>query len=353
MEELSRTEEARLDEKARAEAGVEEKREEALSLGSRLKGLYEELGGLRSERTREEEALGAIRERVSGIEGAISALGEKARKVEEEKGTLGFGLKEIELQAANLEEKLAERYGLGLGDLPASSTVVEGHARPEEGGGTAREVLASLREEREALHAKILAMGEVSLSALEEYRDLEERHTFLLAQQEDLTRSVEGLMKAIARINRTSRSKFRAAFDEINARFKENFPKFFRGGHAELRLTDETNILESGIDIVAQPPGKKLQNISLLSGGEKALTAVSLIFSIFLIKPSPFCLLDEVDAPLDEANIDRFNAFVHDISDISQFILITHNKQTMEVVDRLYGVTMEEPGVSKIVSVRF
>ncbi len=355
IEELSRKLEDRSREKALAERSVEEKRAEAAEVEKRLQVLYSELNELKSRRTREEEALGAMQERIREMERGVADLVEKARKAEEEKGTLGFMVKEIELKTANLEEKLRERYGMGLEDLPPAPAAAgmeegqEGSAEEEDGPGD----ISSLRARRDELQAKIIAMGEVSLSALEEYRELEERHTFLLAQQEDLTRSLDGLMKAIARINRTSRARLRSAFDEINARFKENFPKFFRGGHAELRLTDEQNILESGIDIVAQPPGKKLQNISLLSGGEKALTAVSLIFSIFLIKPSPFCLLDEVDAPLDEANIDRFNAFVRDISDISQFILITHNKRTMEVVDRLYGVTMEEPGVSKIVSVQF
>ncbi len=363
VEELGRALKARLDEKALAETGVEEKEKEAAEAEARLKGLYNGLVAAREERAREEGALASIRGRIKEVEEAISALDEKKRRLEEEQGALGFGLKELELRASNLEERLAERYGLGLKDLQPTKTPSSGDAAEERDGrgavtGDAPDAgapvdMASLREERDALQARILAMGEVSLSALEEYRELEGRHAFLLAQQEDLTKSTEGLMKAIARINRTSRARLRAAFDEINERFRENFPKFFRGGHAELRLTDETNILESGIDIVAQPPGKKLQNISLLSGGEKALTAVSLIFSIFLIKPSPFCLLDEVDAPLDEANIDRFNAFVRDISNISQFILITHNKRTMEVVDRLYGVTMEEPGVSKIVSVRF
>ena len=193
----------------------------------------------------------------------------------------------------------------------------------------------------------------MSLSALEEYSELEGRHSFLLEQQADLTKSCDSLHAAISRINRTTREKFKAAFDEINAKFKENFPKFFNGGKAELRLTENTDVLEAGVEIVAQPPGKKLQNITLLSGGEKALTATSLIFSIFLIKPSPFCLLDEVDAPLDDANIDRFNIFVKDMSQLSQFILITHNKKTMEMADSLFGITMEEPGISKVISVEF
>ncbi|MFQ5353913.1 MAG: chromosome segregation protein SMC, partial [Thermodesulfobacteriota bacterium] len=346
--ELADMHRARLKEKTLAEEELEEKNRLSVRIREKIEGLYRELSSAKEGRTGEEEALSAVTGRIKEVEGSIKALEEKKRKLEEQRGTLGFGLKEIELKVASLSEKMTERYGLGLDDLPA------GHEAQGEDGEEGETIEpATLRQRRDEIRAKILAMGEVSLSALEEYRELEERYNFLLTQQEDLTTSVEGLHKAIARINKTTRAMFSAAFKEINAKFTENFPKFFRGGHAELKLMDESNILESGIEIVAQPPGKKLQNLSLLSGGEKALTAVSLIFSIFLIKPSPFCLLDEVDAPLDEANIDRFNTFVRDISDVSQFILITHNKRTMEMVERLYGVTMEEPGISKVVTVKF
>ncbi len=342
----------RADEKARSEAEIEDKKQLSLTIKNKIESLYKELRTAKEGRTVEKEGLQAVTERIQESDGAIKAIEDKLRRLEEQKGTLGFGLKEIEMKVASLEEKMAERYGLSLDDL-ARPLGEEGAVDKEDGTIDEAADPAALREERDKIRAKILSMGEVSLSALEEYRELDERHTFLLKQHEDLTASMEGLHKAIARINRTTRAMFSAAFKEINEKFTENFPKLFRGGHAELRLLDETNILESGIEIVAQPPGKKLQNLTLLSGGEKALTAVSLIFSIFLIKPSPFCLLDEVDAPLDEANIDRFNAFVRDISNISQFILITHNKRTMEMVERLYGITMEEPGVSKVVSVKF
>ena len=171
-------------------------------------------------------------------------------------------------------------------------------------------------------------------------------------QQTDLTRSVDAFHSAITRINRTT-EKFKVTFDEINAKFKETFPRFFTGGKAELKLTEGDEVLEAGIEIAVQPPGKRFQNLTLLSGGEQALTATALIFAIFLIKPSPFCLLDEVDAPLDDANVDRFNLFVRDMAKISQFLLITHNKKTMEMADALYGITMQEPGVSKVVTMRF
>jgi chromosome segregation protein len=188
--------------------------------------------------------------------------------------------------------------------------------------------------------------------AIEEFSDLEERWTFLTEQEQDLQNSMESLQSAITKINRTTRKRFRETFEQVNERFQEVFPRLFLGGKAELKLTDEQDLLETGIDIAVQPPGKKLQSVNLLSGGEKALTAVALIFAIFLIKPSPFCILDEVDAPLDDANISRFNDMVKEMSGNSQFIIITHNKRTMAVANTLYGVTMESPGVSKMVSVR-
>jgi chromosome segregation protein len=202
------------------------------------------------------------------------------------------------------------------------------------------------------LQKQVDEMGEVNLTAIEEHRELEERFEFLTSQKTDLEESLNGLQQAIQKINRTTRKRFFETFQLVNAKFQELFPRLFRGGHAELRLTNEEDLLETGIDIIVQPPGKKLQNVTLLSGGEKALTALALIFAIFLIKPSPFCLLDEVDAPLDDANIGRFNEMVREMCAISQFIVITHNKGTMAVADTLYGITMEEPGMSKTVSVK-
>ena len=179
-----------------------------------------------------------------------------------------------------------------------------------------------------------------------------QRHAFLAGQKKDLESSIKALRDAIAKIDRTSRERFARTFEVVNDRFQRVFPRLFGGGRAGLLLTEEGPTGEPGVEIVAQPPGKKLQSVTLLSGGEKALTAVALIFAIFLIKPTPFCLLDEVDAPLDEGNVGRYNDLLREMAKQSQFILITHNKRTMEVVDTLYGVTMEEPGISKLVSVR-
>ncbi|MCJ7495979.1 MAG: chromosome segregation protein SMC, partial [Deltaproteobacteria bacterium] len=202
------------------------------------------------------------------------------------------------------------------------------------------------------LKSLIESMGEVNLLAIQEYEEAKTRLEFLTEQEADLVQSLEALDQAIKKINRTSRKRFAETFEAVNQKFKEIFTVLFNGGRAELVLTDESNLLETGVDIVAQPPGKRLQNISLLSGGEKALTAVALIFSLYLINPSPFCLMDEVDAPLDDANIGRFNKMIKDMAQKYQFILVTHNKLTMELADTLYGVTMEEMGISKLVSVK-
>lgn len=195
-------------------------------------------------------------------------------------------------------------------------------------------------------------LGEINWQAIEDYDRQKMRFDFLQAQERELRQSLEDLEVAIEHIDQKSKERFKVAFDEVNMRFEKVFPIIFGGGNAELKVVGDINDPECGVDIVAQPPGKKMQNINLMSGGEKALTAVSLIFSIFLVKPSPFCLLDEVDAPLDDANVGRFNELLREMSHDSQFILITHNKKTMELNDTLYGVTMQEAGVSKAVSVQ-
>ena len=187
----------------------------------------------------------------------------------------------------------------------------------------------------------------------EEYRELETRHEFVTKQRQDLLDSIESTETAIGRIDQTSRQRFLEAFEIINREFAVTFRQLFGGGSAGLRLVDEQDALESGIDIIAQPPGKTLQNVLLLSGGEKAMTAIALLFAIFRYRPSPFCLLDEVDAPLDDANVGRFINMVSELRDTTQFIIITHHRRTMETADHLFGITMEEPGISKLVSVNF
>jgi chromosome segregation protein len=191
------------------------------------------------------------------------------------------------------------------------------------------------------------------MMALEEYKEAAERHGFLETQRKDLLESIENTQNTIKEIDEVSRQKFEEAFNIINENFQRTFTKLFGGGQGFMRLTDVENSAESGIDIVASPPGKKLQNVLLLSGGEKALTALSLLVGIFQYQPSPFCILDEVDAPLDETNVGRFADMIKEMSSTTQFILITHNKRTMQAAPVMYGVTMQEQGVSKLVSVKF
>ena len=195
-------------------------------------------------------------------------------------------------------------------------------------------------------------VGEVNLVAVQEYKEVKQRHDTLEGQRSDLEESVRSIRNTIAQLNRTCRERFRETFDRVNALFQEGYPKLMGGGRARLVLTDEEDMLETGVDIEVQPPGKRLQNMALLSGGEMAMAAIALIFSLFQVKPSPFCLLDEVDAPLDEANGARFNNLLREMAKLSQFIVITHNKTTMECVDTLYGVTMPNPGCSQLVSVK-
>jgi chromosome segregation protein len=210
---------------------------------------------------------------------------------------------------------------------------------------TAEEAIGTLK-------AKIERLGPVNMMAIEQFDELEARHTFLATQRKDLVDSIDQTTNAIKRIDETSTARFSEAFSAIQLNFQQTFGTLFGGGRAGLTLLDENDPLESGIDIVASPPGKRLQNVQLLSGGEKALTAIALMFAIFKYKPSPFCLLDEIDAPLDDANVGRFVEMLQGMLDKTQFILITHNRRTMEIANRLYGVTMEEPGVSKLISVQ-
>ena len=237
--------------------------------------------------------------------------------------------------------------------LAKSASTAERDARRE-----ARELSELLALEADArrvrldeIRARLEAIGDVNLGAIEEHEELRERFRFLTEQKNDLEHSVLQLREAIARINRTSRGRFQETFDAVNEKFKVNFPRLFRGGKAFLALTESEDLLEAGIEITAQPPGKRPQSVDLLSGGEKTMTAIALLVSVFQVKPSPFFLLDEVDAALDDANVGRFNEIVREMAAQSQFLLITHNKRTIEIADRLYGVTMEEKGASKLVSV--
>ncbi len=202
------------------------------------------------------------------------------------------------------------------------------------------------------LKEQIAEMGDVNLMAIEEQKLLEERFGFLQKQRQDLEESVNQLHQVIAKINSTTRERFQETFEAVNQKFSQLYPQLFGGGMAELRLEEGKNLLEAGVEILVQPPGKKLQNLALLSGGEKTMTAIAFLFAIYMVKPSPICFLDEVDAALDEANVSRLTKMLREFTQHSQFIVITHNKRTMEAADVMYGITMEQPGVSKIVSVK-
>ncbi len=317
-----------------------------LQLQTEIVKATERLESLVREQADSESRLTVIRNRFEEAGAALNVIEAQLKKAREEgdgvrqaQADLNLRFSTLTMQAEHLERGVQEKSRIAMAD---AVTKLESTEFDE----------AARRLRQVELQRLLDEMGEVNLMAIEECAGMEERFVFLNSQKDDLEESLRGLQQAIQRINRTTRQRFLETYNLINAKFQEVFPRLFCGGRAELRLTDEEDLLETGIDIIVQPPGKKLQNVTLLSGGEKALTAVALIFSIFLIKPTPFCLLDEVDAPLDDANIGRFNEMVREMSAISQFIIITHNKATMQVADTLYGITMEEPGTSRVVSVR-
>jgi chromosome segregation protein len=279
-----------------------------------------------------------ISKQLTEIDESIKELRPRVETSQDEKNRLQVGLTEKRLNLQHLADGVHEKYGVDLASVQA----------PDANAVASHELITEIEE----LRARIERMGDVNMAAIGEYEELTTRFEFMNRQKEDLEKSIADLQQTIVKLNRVCRVRFKESFEEINEKFQSIFPRMFRGGKARLVLTDENDYLDTGVDIVVQPPGKKLQSITLLSGGEKALTAVSLLFAIFLTKPSPFCFLDEVDAPLDDANVDRFNELIKEMSEFSQFVLITHNKKTMQAAEVLYGITMAEPGVSKVVSVR-
>ena len=277
--------------------------------------------------------------------------------------TLEEGLRQLRTQVQAAQEKRAQ-VEVALVEKRAALKYLDETCRKElnlsiqelgEGAEAVQDEVALLEAEEKytSLKRRIEALGGVNPQALEEYEEAQRRYDFLNTQRQDLLDSVRDTEKAIQEIDVESKRRFTEAFAIINQNFRETFEKLFGGGVAEMRLTDETNVIDSGIDIVASPPGKRLQNVLLLSGGEKALTALSLLMAIFRYTPSPFCILDEVDAPLDEPNIQRLMSLLREMSDQTQFVIITHAKRTMESAGTMFGVTMQEPGISRLVSVKF
>lgn len=294
--------------------------------------------------SRLDAALSGLKQLHAKNEAFTRTLTESQVELERIQGELGF-----------LTQNLDEKYGMGCLDQIAPEGEQQEFAESVVTAEMSEAEEQELHEAVESLRERIRRLGEVNLGAIEEYETVKARFDSLGTEKRDLEDSIKHLQEAIEKINVTSEDRFRKAFDAISDRFERLFPIVFGGGQAKLSLLypeGSTDILEAGVDILAQPPGKKIVNMGLLSGGEKALTAISMIFAIFLVKPSPFCVLDEVDAPLDDSNIGKFNALLREMSAKSQFIVITHNKKTMELNDALYGVTMEEPGVSKMVSIQ-
>ena len=282
------------------------------------------------------------------LRSAMDELDQRLRTLRHETDALREQRAVLTARAAKLASDIEHIEATCLNDLAVEAVTLR------EDQSIARiegDILHTQEEESRALKQRLEAMGPVNMMALEEYNETVTRHGFLEAQRKDLLDSIENTQASIKEIDEISRTKFDEAFKVINENFSITFTKLFGGGQAFMKLTDAENTNESGIDIVASPPGKKLQNILLLSGGEKALTALSLLVGIFQFQPAPFCILDEVDAPLDETNVGRFAKLIHDMSANTQFVVITHSKRTMAQADVIYGVTMQEPGVSKIVSV--
>ena len=292
---------------------------------------------LKQELTQAEDATNENETSLDAAEKKLRELFKQAQEIAEEISRRELRQSELKIQTAHIEERAFEDFNV------TAEEILNTHAGAVE-EDQAGEELAGLKE-------KIARLGEVNLTALSEYKLVSERHNFLARQQEDLAESVRALHATIEKINRTTHKLFMDTFDQVNGHFTKLFARLFGGGKAEMILCDPANPLESGVDITASPAGKKMLNLSLLSGGEKTLTAIAMIFAILKVRPSPFCLLDEVDAPLDEANVLRFQEILREMSDKTQFIMITHNQRTMSFADTLYGVTMEERGVSKIVSV--
>ncbi|MBI3019219.1 MAG: hypothetical protein HYY61_04940, partial [Deltaproteobacteria bacterium] len=331
---------------------IEEKQKAMVLAQEQQKSVQGSIEQETSHLKQEIENLERCRQALSSLKGTFDQELERSRVLEEglKKQQMRFGQVEtvihekelkssqVTMSAKHLKEQVQERYVIDL------EMIFERYLN--------RQITEEQKQKLLELKEKVSRMGEVNLTAISEYEELKQRYESLESQRNDLLQSLDTLKKTIEKINRITRKRFEETFEVVNENFKKVFPVLFKGGRAELILMDQNNLLETGVDILAKPPGKKLQNINLLSGGEKALTAVSLLFSIFLMKPSPFCLLDEVDAPLDDANVGRFNEMVRKLTAQSQFVMITHNKKTMAMADTLYGVTMETPGVSNIISVK-
>jgi chromosome segregation protein len=348
----------------RIETVVSEMRERAAALQTQMQSATEEIArrqdenvqlaaqlvDFEAERNASEARDGLLQFESEQVRIRLSEIEELLRTARQQLDSARDRRGELQAQAAKLASDLQHLADTCLNELGIERPVLLADTTIALLIG---EELAAADQTHREMRTRLDAMGPVNMMALEEYKETAERHQFLETQRKDLIDAIENTAATIKEIDLVSRQKFEEAFHKINANFQNTFRKLFGGGDAFMRLTDLENSAESGIDVVASPPGKKLQSVLLLSGGEKALTALALLVGIFQYTPSPFCILDEVDAPLDEANIGRFTELVREMSLETQFILITHSKKTMSIAPVLYGVTMQEPGISKLVSVRF
>ncbi len=340
--EVRRRGETNRSEKAATEGRIAELELAQRDTQLRLEELALQIREQDGELARKQNALAARRGELAALEEQMRQLHAEREEALGARGRIEIEKTRLESDLDHLEKSCHEELHLTLAQLISEIEEAAWQRDCEE-----------VARQHDELREKIENFGAINMRALEEYQELDERYQFLTHQRSDIEQSIADTQKAISEINRRSVEQFQDAFKAIRENFIEVFQLLFTGGQCDLRLLDDVDVLESGIDIIAQPPGKRLQNVLLLSGGEKALTALALLIAIFRYRPSPFCVLDEVDAPLDDANVTRFTQMLTELSKDTQFLVITHNKRTMEVARTLYGVTMEEPGVSKIVSVDF
>lgn len=307
-----------------------------------LRRFYDRLKELDTDLENSESEYQAIDAHLQNHDEQMEAIRSEREKTLEKMRLLELDLSEKRIRRDNIAGKAQERYHVTIAGLRMKQAQQEDAVQMS---------IGEMENELERFRAKISSIGDVNLGAIKEYEELKERFDFLSAQRQDLEKAIEDLRKVINKINRITQQRFTETFNQVNDKLQEVFPKLFEGGSARLELTEPNKPLETGVEFMVHPPGKKLTRMSLLSGGEKALSAIAFIFSIFLMRPASFCLLDEIDAPLDEANVVRFNNLMKVIGKKSQIIMITHNKKSMEFAEMLFGVTMEQKGISKIVSV--
>jgi len=339
-------------EMAESEAKINELHISITAITDRIASAGDEVNSENEQLASAVQALTAAREMSDAMSDELAAVNRALGDARNERAEIEIRQAEAITQLKNTAENCQQELNVSLAEL-----VAEAAARTDDDESTSEMLqisdIESARQDADDLRQRLENFGAINMLALEELGETEERHLFLTSQRTDIIDSITATEEALREIKQRSREKFKAAFEAINGYFKEFFLELFGGGRGEMTLLESEDVLEAGIEVVAQPPGKRLQNILLLSGGEKAMTAIALVLAIFKYRPSPFCLLDEVDAPLDDANVGRFAAKIAEMSEKTQFIVITHNKRTMEAARALYGVTMQEAGVSKIVSVKF